>query len=210
MAISLKELSPENDHKMGRRPDKMQSSQLTVAARIHCSAVDMTAFIALLRAVNVGGNNTLPMTELKALCEAAGFGKVRTYIASGNVVFESKASEAKVKAALEAKIATHTGAKIGVIVRTAAEMAAVLERNPFAEKPPSKTVAIFLDAAPARGALEAMTGRKDEEVRLGAREIYTHYPSGQGRSKLKIPAARDGTARNMNTLAALTKLASSL
>jgi uncharacterized protein (DUF1697 family) len=169
----------------------------------------MTAFIALLRAVNVGGNNKLPMTELKALCEAAGFAKVRTYIASGNVVFESNASEAKVKAALEAKIAAHTGAKIGVVVRAAAEMAAVLERNPFAGKEASKTVAIFLDAPPPRDALDAVTGRKDEEVRLGAREIYAHYPSGQGRSKLKIPAARDGTARNVNTLAALTKLATS-
>jgi uncharacterized protein (DUF1697 family) len=170
----------------------------------------MTAFIALLRAVNVGGNNKLPMTELKALCEVAGFAKVRTYIASGNVVFESKASEAKVKAALEAKIAAHTGAKIGVIVRTAAEMAAVMERNPFADKLPSKTVAIFLDGAAPCDALDAVTGRKDEEVRLGAREIYAHYPSGQGRSKLRIPAARDGTARNMNTVAALTKLATSL
>jgi uncharacterized protein (DUF1697 family) len=170
----------------------------------------MTAFIALLRAINVGGNNRLPMTELKALCEAAGLVKVRTYIASGNVVFESKAAEAKVKAALEAKIAAHTGKPLGVVVRTAAEMAAVLERNPFADKPPSKTVAIFLDAAPARDALDAVTGRKDEEVRLGAREIYAHYPSGQGRSKLNIPAGRDGTARNMNTVAALVKLVTSL
>jgi uncharacterized protein (DUF1697 family) len=170
----------------------------------------MTAFIALLRAVNVGGNNKLPMTELKALCEDAGFAKVRTYIASGNVVFESKLSEAKVKAALGAKIAAHTGAKIGVIVRTAAEMAAVLERAPFAGKAANKTLAIFLDTAPAGDALKAVTGRADEELKLGAREIYAYYPSGQGRSKLKIPAARDGTARNMNTVAALVKLAASL
>ena len=170
----------------------------------------MTAFIALLRAVNVGGNNKLPMSDLKALCEAAGFAKVRTYIASGNVVFESKASEAKVKAALEAKIAAHIGAKIGVIVRTAAEMAAVLDRNPFAKRPASKTVAIFLDEAPARDTLDGMTGVKDEEACLGAREIYAHYPSGLGRSKLKIPAPRLGTARNMNTVATLVKLATSL
>jgi uncharacterized protein (DUF1697 family) len=170
----------------------------------------MTAFIALLRAVNVGGNNKLPMSDLKALCEAAGFAKVRTYIAIGNVVFESKASEAKVKAALEAKIAAHIGAKIGVIVRTAAEMAAVLDRDPFAGRPASKTVAIFLDAAPARDTLHRMTGVKDEEACLGAREIYAHYPSGLGRSKPKIPAARLGTARNMNTVATLVKLATSL
>jgi uncharacterized protein (DUF1697 family) len=170
----------------------------------------MTAFIALLRAVNVGGNNKLPMTDLKALCAAAGFIKAQTYIASGNVVFESKLPEAKVKVALEAKIAAHSGATIGVVVRTAAEMAAVLERNPFADKPPNKTVAIFLDAAPARDALDAVTGREDEETMLGSREIYAHYPSGLGRSKLKISAARHGTARNMNTVAALVKLAVSL
>jgi uncharacterized protein (DUF1697 family) len=170
----------------------------------------MTAFIALLRAVNVGGNNKLPMSDLKALCEAAGFAKVRTYIASGNVVFESKASEAKVKAALEAQIAAHTGKQLGVVVRSAAEMAAVLERNPFADRPASKTVAVFLDAAPARDALDGVTGVKDEEVRLGVREIYAHYPSGLGRSKLKILAARLGTARNMNTVATLAGLAAGL
>src|ERR1700750_574129 len=117
----------------------------------------MTAFIALLRAVNVGGNNKLPMSDLKALCEAAGFAKVRTYIASGHGVFESKASEAKVKAALEAKIAAHIGAKIGVIVRTAAEMAAVLDRNPFAGRPASKTVAIFLGEGPGPAPRDGVT-----------------------------------------------------
>jgi uncharacterized protein (DUF1697 family) len=170
----------------------------------------MTAFIALLRAINVGGNNKLPMAELKALCEAAGFAKVRTYIASGNVVFESRASGAKVKAALEAQITAHTGKQLGVVVRSAAELAAVLERNPFTDRPRSKTVAIFLDAAPAPDALDAVTARKDEELRLGVREIYAHYPSGLGRSKLTIPAARLGTARNMNTIATLVKLAASL
>jgi uncharacterized protein (DUF1697 family) len=170
----------------------------------------MTAFIALLRALNVGGNNKLPMNELKALCEEAGFAKVRTYIASGNVVFESKASEAKVKSALEAEIVAHTGKQLGVLVRTAAEMAAVLDGNPFADKPASKTVAIFLEKAPPRDALDTVSGRADEQLRLGAREIYAHYPSGLGRSKLKIPAARAGTARNMNTVAALAKLAAGL
>ncbi len=69
----------------------------------------MTAFIVLLRAVNVGGTGKLPMSELKAICEAAGFAKVKTYIASGNVVFEGKASEAQVKAALEKRLLAYAG-----------------------------------------------------------------------------------------------------
>lgn len=170
----------------------------------------MTAFVALLRAVNVGGTGTLPMSGLKALCEDEGFEQVRTYIASGNVVFTAKISEAKVKAALEARLAAYAGKPVGVAVRTAEAIAAVLEGNPFEGRPASKTVAIFLDGKPARDALKAVTGRHDEELHAGAHEIYVHYPSGMGRSKLKIPAARAGTARNMNTIAALAKLAAAL
>jgi len=86
----------------------------------------MQAYIALLRAVNVGGTGKLPMTELKAMCEAAGFKSVQTYIASGNVVFKSAKTEAQVKAALDAALAAYVGKPVGVLVRTAAEMAAVL------------------------------------------------------------------------------------
>ena len=84
----------------------------------------MTAFIALLRAVNVTGTGKLPMTELKAMCEAAGLKSVKTYIASGNVVFKSNKTEAKVKALLEAAATAYVGKPVGVMVRTAAEMAA--------------------------------------------------------------------------------------
>ncbi|HXE26168.1 MAG TPA: hypothetical protein VN637_14890, partial [Roseiarcus sp.] len=71
----------------------------------------------------------------------------------------------------------------------------------------NRTVAIFLDRAPALDALSAAKGQADEELRLGAREIYVHHPDGIGRSKLTIPAARDGTARNMNTVASLAAMA---
>ena len=69
----------------------------------------MTKFVALLRAVNVGGTGRLPMTELKAMCETAGFGAVRTFIASGNVVFESGNTEAQVKAKLEGALEAYAG-----------------------------------------------------------------------------------------------------
>jgi uncharacterized protein (DUF1697 family) len=167
----------------------------------------MTAFIALLRAVNVGGTGKLPMAELKSMCEAAGFQSVRTYIASGNVVFQSSQTEAHVKASLEAALAAYAGKPVGVIVRTAAEMAAVLAGNPFTQMPANFTVAIFLDSAPAADALAALSGHASEQLRLGRREIFVYYPHGQGQSKLKVPAAKNGTARNMNTVAKLAEMA---
>lgn len=169
----------------------------------------MTKYVALLRAINVGGTGKLPMADLKAMCEEAGFAHVATYIASGNVVFESKASEAKVKAALEKRLHAYAGKPMGVVVRTAAEMAAVVKANPFPKASPSQAVVIFLDGPPPADALKHATGVNDEMMRLGKREIFVHFPSGQGRSKLRIPAAKTGTARNMNTIAKLAELAAS-
>jgi uncharacterized protein (DUF1697 family) len=170
----------------------------------------MNAYVALIRAANVGGTGKLPMSDLRELCERAGFLKVRTYIASGNVVFASPESEARVKAALEAALEAYASKPVGVLVRTAAELREVLAGNPFPDASPSKTVAIFLDEPPPGDALERATGRAGEEVRLGAREVYVHYGDGMARSRLKIPAARTGTARNINTIARLADMASEL
>jgi uncharacterized protein (DUF1697 family) len=168
----------------------------------------MTAFIALLRAVNVGGTGKLTMSDLKALCEATGFAKVRTYIASGNVVFESDRSEARVKSILEGGLETHAGKRVGVLVRTASEMAAVLAANPFPDAPPNRTVAIFLDEPPNPGDLDDVAGRRGEKIALGVREFYVHYGDGMADSRLKIRAAANGTARNINTVAKLAAMAS--
>lgn len=167
----------------------------------------MTVFVALLRAVNVGGTGKLPMSDLRSMCESAGFKSVRTYIASGNVVFASNGTGAQVKAELEARLRAYAGKSVGVLLRTSAELADVLARNPFPEAAPNRTVAIFLDLPPAADALDNLVGRRDEEVRLGTREIYVHYGEGMGRSKLKIPAAKNGTARNINTVARLVAMA---
>jgi uncharacterized protein (DUF1697 family) len=170
----------------------------------------MTAFVALLRAINVGGTGKLPMTAFKAMCEAAGFTLVKTYIASGNVVFESSLSEAKVKSALESRLADYTGKPVGVLVRTVAEMTAVLAANPFSQAQTNRTVAIFLDEAPPADTLETIIAPDGEEVELGVREIYVHYPQGMGESRLKLPAAKRGTARNINTVAKLAQMAAEL
>ena len=167
----------------------------------------MPVFVALLRAVNVGGTGELPMSDLKRLCEKAGFRNVRSYIASGNVVAERDSAEAEAKAALVAELQAYAGKPVGVIVRTGAEMSRVVADNPFPDRAASQTVAIFLDLAPPPDVLDDVKGQANEEVRLGAREIYIHYPDGIGRSKLRIPAAADGTARNMNTVAKLAAMA---
>ena len=97
------------------------------------------------------------------------------------------------------------------MVRTADELAAVLKSNPFPKAPPSRTVVVFLDDPPRSAALDGVRGQSDEEVRLGKREIYIAYgEAGIGRSKLKIPAAEAGTARNINTVAKLVELAAAI
>jgi uncharacterized protein (DUF1697 family) len=167
----------------------------------------MPVFIALLRAINVGGTGKLPMSDLRSLSEKAGFQNARTYIASGNVVAERDGSEAEAKAALEAELGAYAGKPVRVIVRTGVEMSKVVANNPFPDRAASQTVAIFLDLAPSPDAVKDIKGQTNEELRLGAREIYIHYPDGIGRSKLRIPAAGDGTARNMNTVAKLAAMA---
>lgn len=165
----------------------------------------MTRYVALLRAVNVGGTGKLPMAELRAMCESIGFTNVRTYIASGNVVFDSKLKEAAVKTRLEQCLETYAGKPVGVLIRTGAELAAVLAGNPFSRAASNRVVAVFLNAPPPADALADVSGQREEEIALGTREIYVHYGDGIAHSKLKMPVARTGTARNMNTVAKLVE-----
>ena len=168
----------------------------------------MTVFVAFLRAVNVGGTGRLPMSDLREMCNELGLADVQTYIASGNLTFDSNESKASIKTALEGKLRDYMGKDVGVIVRTASELRAILDKNPFPDRDPKFTVAIFLDRKPPKDALDMVTGQDDEEMQLGAREIYVYFESGMGRSKLKIPAAKDGTARNMNTIKKMVALSS--
>ncbi|MEL5991124.1 DUF1697 domain-containing protein [Microbacterium phosphatis] len=167
----------------------------------------MTAYVALLRAVNVGGTGKLPMTELVAMCEDAGFADVRTYIASGNVVFTADGSPSAVKEALEQRLRAYAGKPVGVMVRTAQEMSAIAGASPFPDAPGNQVTALFLDEAPGDPDTRHVA---DERIALGTREIWVHYPSGMGRSKLVLPAAARGTARNLNTVRTLAELAAAL
>jgi uncharacterized protein (DUF1697 family) len=86
-------------------------------------------------------------------------------------------------------------------------MAQVASDNPFPKAAPNRTVAVFLDRAPPADTLTLVRGQKDEQIKLGRREIYVHYGEGMAKSKLVIPAAKLGTARNINTVVTLAKMA---
>jgi uncharacterized protein (DUF1697 family) len=165
----------------------------------------VSSYVALLRGVNLG-QRQLRMEDLREIAGSLGLEDPRTYIASGNLLFRTSKREATLKRMLESAIAAHMSASVGVMIRTSDELAEAAEANPFTAYPANRVVAIFLDNAPPPDALEQARNVADEKMALGKREIYVLYPSGQGRSKLRIPAAVAGTARNMNTVAKLAQL----
>jgi uncharacterized protein (DUF1697 family) len=165
--------------------------------------------VALLRAVNVGGTGKLPMKELKAMCEEAGFDDPTTYIASGNVVFGSDDDADKVKAILELRLADYAGTKVDVFVRTGREMRDLVEINPYPDQPGNRVVTLFLDRKPPKDLDSIVTGVQEERFKAAAKEIFIHYPEGMGVSKLKFGKDLVGTARNMNTVTKLAEMAAS-
>ncbi|MEO5774381.1 MAG: DUF1697 domain-containing protein [Sphingomicrobium sp.] len=165
----------------------------------------MTAYAALLRAVNVGGRKLI-MDDLKSIAADVGLEHARTFIASGNLLFTSDRGEAEVKSALEEALGRHMNADVPVMVRTRLEMDAVASANPFPEEPGNRVVAIFLDVPPPLDALSHASRVRDERMALGTREIYVAYGSGMADSKLRIPAAANGTARNMNSVSKMAAL----
>jgi uncharacterized protein (DUF1697 family) len=168
----------------------------------------VTAYVALLRAVNVGGTSKLPMADLRRVADGLGFGDPQTFIASGNLIFSSDGSGEEVRVRLETALAQYMGKPVPVMIRTAAELAAVVKANPFKDAPGRRVLATFLPGKPPKDALEQSRGLDGERLALGKREIYVDYCGRLlGRSKLRIPAAAVGTARNMNTVARLAELA---
>jgi uncharacterized protein (DUF1697 family) len=180
----------------------------------------VSGYVALLRAVNVGGTGIIRMADLKALCEEIGFRDVTTLLQSGNVVFRAKGSDAAVAKKLADAISKSHGFRPAIMVRTADEIAEVMKRNPFkAEEKtdPSHLIVCFAADAPTTGADERVAAVKVQKERLllSGRELYVHYATGQGTSKvtnaviersLGVPA----TARNWNTIGKLLALARAL
>ena len=166
----------------------------------------MTAFVALLRAVNVSGTGKLLKDDLRAIGEACGFGACRTFISSGNLLFASDFAEEDAKQRLERRVGEHFGKPTPIYVRSAAEMAEVVARNPFADDKPSRAFAYFIDDRPVQAMLDEARDVAGERLALGPRCIYISYGEGIGKTRLKLPAVKQATARNMNSVARMAAL----
>lgn len=166
----------------------------------------MTAFVALIRAVNVSGTGKLLKEELKAMGEACGFENCRTFINSGNLLFTSEWGEAKVKQCMERQVADYFGKPVAVYVRSAAEMAQAVALDPFNDDKPGRRFAHFIDETPVQQMLDEARDVSGERMALGPRLIYVSYGEGIGKTRLKLPAVKQGTARNMNSVARMAEL----
>ncbi|MBX3132547.1 MAG: DUF1697 domain-containing protein [Gemmatimonadaceae bacterium] len=167
----------------------------------------MPTHIALLRAINVGGTGKLPMADLRALCEDLGFQNVRTYIQSGNVVFDSRKAAPAAQRVLADALAARIGKPVGVLMRSEADLTAVLRENPFPEADPRQLLVLFLPTKADEAAVRTTKPPGSERLVARGREIFIHFPHGMGTSKLRIPFADVGTGRNLNTVTALLDLA---
>jgi uncharacterized protein (DUF1697 family) len=176
----------------------------------------MTRRLALLRAVNVGGR-TLPMAELRALCEGLGWQSVETYIQSGNVVFDADGNAEALETALERAVAERFGFDAPAMIRTGAEWRALLAANPFVEEADAEPNRVFVGVpkrSPAAGAAEIVAAKAaaGERVKQAGGALWFHYPQGAGASKL-TPSLIDRatgspvTARNWRTAIALREIA---
>jgi len=178
----------------------------------------MGAIICLLRGVNVGGRNKLPMQALRTLLESLRLRDADTYVQSGNAVFRAtEANLTRLAERIEDAIERKFRFRPTVILRTAAELKAAVARNPFprqAQSEPGKLLVMFLAEAPGKDAKEilAKLPRGREEMKLAGRELFIFFPGGVGQSKL--PWATLGralgtgaTGRNWRTVTKLLEMA---
>jgi uncharacterized protein (DUF1697 family) len=163
------------------------------------------AVVALLRGINVTGSGKMRMEDLRALCASLGLRDVRTYIQSGNIVFRGGITPVD----LEAAIATELGVRTTAVFRTAADLATIVDHNPFPGLEPTKLVVDFLNGHPVSTVLPPTD---PERLHLRGRDLYIHYPFGQGQSKLPLAKIEKslgvtGTCRNWNTVRRLLEMA---
>jgi len=174
------------------------------------------AYIALLRGVNVGGN-ALSMERLRGICAELGLENARTYVQSGNLIFDAAGSAERWSKSLERALVGKARLPITVLVRSRAEMAAVIEHNPFAGERGidlARLHVTFLRQTPKQAALTALNAIAAGPDRLShtGREIYLYCPNGYGRSKLANNAIERvlgfaATTRNWRTVTTLAEMA---
>ena len=173
-------------------------------------------YVALLRAINVGGTAKVPMAELRALCGELGWQDVKTYIQSGNIVFDSEERAPALEAALETGLKERFGVERPVIVRSAAQWAELEAANPMrteAEREPNRVQLLVPKGKVAADAAEKLAGRaqQGERVEAAGGALWMYFPDGVGTSRL-TPSAIDKaagtpcTARNWRTVKKLQEM----
>ena len=165
----------------------------------------MKTYIVFLRAVNVGGTGKMPMADLREICVEIGLSNVKTYIQSGNIVISSVETIETIKAKLETRLFEYAQKNVGVIIRRPEELSDILKNNPFKKCAPNRTIVTFIDGV--EPSFDGIKNQKSEEIALGDRAIYVHYGEGMAESRLLIPAAKTGTARNINTITKILEMA---
>jgi uncharacterized protein (DUF1697 family) len=169
----------------------------------------MTVHVAFLRAVNLGPQRRVSMSDLKQMVADLGFKDARTVLQSGNVIFRTEGrAGASLEALLEAEFEKRFGMGTQFFLRSPGELEKVIARNPLpteAKRDPSRLLVMFCKKEPAQSL--NISGAGKEIVAPAGREIFIYYPSGIGRSRLKIDVV--GTARNWNTVLKLAALANS-
>ena len=173
--------------------------------------------VALLRGINVGGKNKLPMKDLAAMFVDAGCQDVRTYIQSGNVVYRAGPSAAEdIPTRISASIIDGFGYRVPVVTRTALELHGIVEASPFPDAEANKLLVLFLADLPDRPLVEALDPNRSpgDEFAVVGREVFLHCPNGFARSKLTNSyfdsrLSTTSTGRNWRTVNKLLELATS-
>lgn len=176
---------------------------------------DDTVYAALLRGINLGARNKVPMAALRRTVESVGCTDVSTYIQSGNVVLSSPLSAANLRAALEQAVADQLGVGSTVMVRSAKEMADVVARTPYPDAADGTVHVGFLHEPPGTESADRLTGidAGEESLRLVGRELYLHLPVGLGRSALMAQLGKrfkdPMTVRNWRTVTRVNQMCAS-
>ncbi|MFN7993169.1 MAG: DUF1697 domain-containing protein [Bryobacteraceae bacterium] len=178
----------------------------------------MAVLISLLRGVNVGGHHKIKMDALRALYAELGLRGVQTCGQSGNALFRTTIRDlAALRRRIEKGIEGTFGFHSDVVLRTVADLRAVVARNPFSDTPgiePSRFAVLFLAADPGREARDKVLALDSapEELRFRDRELYIYFPNGMARPKVSMALIEktlntSGTARNWNTVATVLEVA---
>lgn len=170
----------------------------------------MTTYLVLLRGVNLGPQRKVSMPRLRLVLAELGYADVQTHINSGNVIVSSASSAAEVGSEVAEAIAATFGLRVDVVVRTAAELTAVLAANPFPDGEPSQVTVAFLAATPGPEAADSLAAAAGEPYLMAGREVYVNYTRGIGPSRLAANFSAvlgvSATVRNLRTLTKLDEL----